>query len=94
MPTPSARWLEIPKAIRDGVIPAFLLLLQWSTVIASSGAKPAVLLAVSGQFATYGDALLTAQPTARDLEVHSFTIDWPGGTSDHYFRDGDGWRLK
>ena len=58
------------------------------------GVKPAVLLVASGQFATYGDALRTAQQTARDLEAHSFRIDWPGGTSDHYLKDGDGWRLK
>jgi hypothetical protein len=58
------------------------------------GVKPAALLVTSGQFATYGDALGTARATARDLEAHSCSIDWPGGTSDHYFKDGDGWKLK
>jgi hypothetical protein len=76
------------------IIGIMMLKIGYLAEPSAPGAKPAVLLAVSGQFATYGDALLTAQQTARDLEAHSFTIDWPGGTSDHYFRDGDGWRLK
>jgi len=71
-----------------------MLKIRYLAEASAPGAKPAVLLAVSGQFAAYGDALLTAQQSAPDRDAHSFTIDWPSGTSDHYFRDGDGWRLK
>jgi hypothetical protein len=76
------------------IIANMMLKIEYFAEPSAPAVKPAVLLAVSGQFAIYGDALLTAQQTARDLEAHSFRIDWPGGTSDHYLRDGDGWKLK
>jgi hypothetical protein len=76
------------------IIGVMMLKIGYFAEPSAPGVKPAVLLAASGQFATYGEALLTAQKTARDLEARSFSIDWPGGTSDHYFKDGDGWRLK
>ena len=59
--------------------------------LSTPGVKPVVLMAVSGQIANQGDVIITAQQPARDLEAHSFSIESPGGTSDHYFTDGDGY---
>jgi hypothetical protein len=57
------------------------------------GVKPLSLpiLAGSGEFATYNDVLIVARQTANDVQAHSFVIEWPGGTSDRYIRNGDVW---
>ena len=71
-----------------------LLKIGYFTEPSAPGVEPETLLLASGVFDTYNDALLTARQTARDLEAHSFSINWPGGTRDRYVKDGDGWRLK
>jgi hypothetical protein len=73
---------------------AMMLKIGYFAEPSAPGVQPAVLWVASGDFATYNGALLTAHQTAGDLHAHSFSIDWPGGTSDRYVRDGNGWRLK
>jgi hypothetical protein len=58
----------------------------------ASGVQPPTLLDSSGDFATYNDVLIVARQTANDVQAHSFVIEWPGGTSDRYIRNGDEWR--
>ena len=82
------------RVARQGRNDVMMLRIGYFAEPSAPDVRPTVLLAVSNQFGTYGDALVTAQQTARDLEAHSFSIDWPSGTSDRYFKDGDGWRLK
>jgi hypothetical protein len=76
------------------IIGVMMLKIGYFAEPSAPGAKPAVLWVASGDFATYSGVIGAARQTAQDLEAHSFSIDWPSGASDLYFRDGEGWRLK